>query len=282
MNAETPKAAELSLPQAFLLLATNDKDGKPEVPVYALRTTVAGAILAELGLLGAIRLQGKHVRATGTSPQTDFQHELEHIRGKSRPHTPRRWVSMLESRAEAQRVYEGMASLGIVEHVGEKHLGRFRAVRYPEKDHAPEAALLEKIEAALSGPPSEPAKPDAGAPAAATDAGWTDAGASDAGWTDVGAFDVVASEASTPDPAMLGAGASDASTPDRAKLGAKAPDTRTTALIALLQAAGMLGKLFPAADLTRASELSRDYWPSRAVEDELRMIRLAQEEAATL
>lgn len=282
MNAETPKAAELSLPQAFLLLATNDKDGKPEVPVYALRTTVAGAILAELGLLGAIRLQGKHVRATGTSPQTDFQHELEHIRGKSRPHTPRRWVSMLESRAEAQRVYEGMASLGIVEHVGEKHLGRFRAVRYPEKDHAPEAALLEKIGAALSGPPSEPAKPDAEAPAAASDAGWTDAGASDATWTDVGAFDVVASEASTPDPAMLGAGASDASTPDRAKLGAKAPDTRTTALIALLQAAGMLGKLFPAADLTRASELSRDYWPSRAVEDELRMIRLAQEEAATL
>jgi hypothetical protein len=282
MNAETPKAAELSLPQAFLLLATNDKDGKPEVPVYALRTTVAGAILAELGLIGAIGLQGKHVRATGTSPQTDFQHELEHIRGKSRRHTPRRWVSMLESRAEAQRVYEGMASLGIVEHVGEKHLGRFRAVRYPEKDHAPEAALLEKIEAALSGPPSEPAKPDAEAPAAATDAGWTDAGASDAGWADVGAFDVVASEASTPDPAMLGAGASDASTPDRAKLGAKAPDTRTTALIALLQAAGMLGKLFPAADLTRASELSRDYWPSRAVEDELRMIRLAQEEAATL
>jgi Golgi phosphoprotein 3 GPP34 len=111
---------------------------------------------------------------------------------------------------------------------------------------------------------------------------WTDVGASDAGWADVGAFDVVASEASTPDPAKLGAGASDASTPDRAKLGAKAPDTRTTALIALLQAAGLLGKLFPAADLTRASELSRDYWPSRAVEDELRMIRLAQEEAATL
>ena len=189
---------------------------------------------------------------------------------------------MLESRAEAQRVYEGMASLGIVEHVGEKHLGRFRAVRYPEKDHAPEAALLDKIEAALSGAPSEPAKPDAGASATATDVRWTDVGASDAGWADVGAFDVVASEASTPDPAKLGAGASDASTPDRAKLGAKAPDTRTTALIALLQAAGLLGKLFPAADLTRASELSRDYWPSRAVEDELRMIRLAQEEAATL
>jgi hypothetical protein len=53
-------------------------------------------------------------------------------------------------------------------------------------------------------------------------------------------------------------------------------------LIALLQAAGLLGKLFPAADLTRASELARDYWPTRAVEDELRLIRLAEEEAATL
>ena len=70
--------------------------------------------------------------------------------------------------------------------------------------------------------------------------------------------------------------------PAPAKPGAETPDARTTVLIALLQAAGLLGKLFPAADLTRASELSRDYWPSRAVEDELRMIRLAQEEAATL
>ena len=155
MNAETPQAAELNLPQAFLLLATNDHDGKPEVPMFALRTTLAGAILAELELIGAIGLQGKHVRARGTAPQTDLQHELELIRGKSRPHTPKRWVSMLEGRAEMQRVYEGMAARGIVEHVGEKHLGVFRSVRYPEKDHAPEAALLEKIQAALGGAPSE-------------------------------------------------------------------------------------------------------------------------------
>jgi hypothetical protein len=53
-------------------------------------------------------------------------------------------------------------------------------------------------------------------------------------------------------------------------------------LIALLQAAGLLGKLFPAADLTKADELAKDYWPARAVEDELRMIRLAEQEAATL
>lgn len=263
MDAETPKAAELSLPQAFLLLATNDKDGKPEVPVFALRTTVAGAILAELDLIGAIGLQGKHVRATGTAPKTDFQHELDLIRGKSRPHTPKGWVSILEGRAEVQRVYEGMASLGIVEHVGEKHLGRFRAVRYPEKDHAPEAALLKKIEAALSGAPSDLGVPDS----AATDAG----AASAARTTDSTASDAEAPDAATPAPA----------TP-AAKPEAKAPEARTIALIALLQAAGLLGKLFPAADRTQASELARDYWPSRAVEDELRLIRLAEEEAATL
>ena len=166
MNAELPEAAELNLPQAFLLLATNDTTGKPDIPVFALRTTLAGAILAELDLIDAIELQGKRVKATGASPETDLQHELELIRGKSRPHAPKRWVSMLEGRAEVQRVYEGMASRGIVEHVGEKHLARFRPVRYPEKDHGPEAALLEKIQAALSGPPAALEVPDT-----ATDAG---------------------------------------------------------------------------------------------------------------
>jgi hypothetical protein len=257
MDAETPKAAELNLPQAFLLLATNDMNGKPDVPVFALRTTVAGAILAELDLIGAIELQGKRVKATGAVPTTDFQRELEIIRGKSRPHTPKGWVGMLEGRAEVQRVYEAMASLGIVEHVGEKHLGRFRAVRYPEKDHAPEAALLEKIQAALSGAPSDLEAPDTPV---------TDASSPDAGTTDA-----VASDSTKP-----GSRAPDA-TPD-----SKAPDARTIVLIALLQAAGLLGKLFPAADLTRANELAKDYWPSRAVEDELRMIRLAEQEAANL
>jgi len=140
-----------------------------------------------------------------------------------------------------------MASLGIVEHVGEKHLGRFRAVRYPEKDHAPEAALLEKIQAALSGAPSDLEPPDTTAP----------------------------------DSSATGAGTTDSTKPG-AKPDSKAPDARTIVLIALLQAAGMLGKLFPGADLTRANELSKDYWPSRAVEDELRMIRLAEQEAANL
>ncbi|KQN87193.1 GOLPH3/VPS74 family protein [Arthrobacter sp. Leaf69] len=254
MNAETPQAAELNLPQAFLLLATNDQDGKPEVPMFALRTTLAGAILAELELIGAIGLQGKHVRATGTAPPTDLQHELELIRGKSRPHTPKRWVSMLEGRAEMQRVYEGMAALGIVEHVGEKHLGVFRSVRYPEKDHAPEAALLEKIQAALGGAPAEAGSPSE---SATPDAGTPDTGAPAAAAADAGP----AAETTAP------------ATPD-----AKAPDARTTALIALLQAAGLLSKLVPAADKIRASELANDYWPSRAVEDELRMIRLAEEE----
>jgi len=266
MNAETPKAAELNLPQAFLLLATNDTTGKPDIPVFALRTTLAGAILAELDLIDAIELRDKRVRATGASPETDLQHELELIRGKSRPHAPKRWVSMLEGRAEVQRIYEGMASRGIVEHVGEKHLGLFRSVRYPEKDHGPEAALLEKLRAALSGPPSNFEVPDTAAAAGIADAGTADAGTSAAGSADAAVVESSRPEDGAPD----------------AKSGSGAPDARTTALIALLQAAGLLGKLFPEADLTRANELSWDYWPTRAVEDELRMIRIAEQEAANL
>ena len=251
MDAETATAEKLSLPKAFLLLATNDKDGKPEVPMYALRTTMAGAILAELDLLGAIELQGKHVRATDNVPQTDLQHELELIRGKSRPHTPKRWVSMLENRAEVQRIYEGMASQGIVEQVGEKRLGLFKSTRYPEKDHGPEAALLQKVKAALSAPPWVPATSSAQSPAGTA-------------------------------PQTEAAEAAPAAKPDAKVAGTKTSDARTTALIALLQASGLFPKLFPDADRTRAAELAKDYWPSRAVEDELRMIRLAEEEAPAL
>ncbi len=251
MDAETPQTVELNLPQSFLLLATNDTSGKPEVPLFALRTTVAGAILAELDLLGAVELQGKRVRATGATPATEFEHELELIRAKSRPHTPKWWVGVLESRAEVLRVYEGLVSLGIVEHVGEKHLGRFRAVRFPEKDHAPEAALLKRIEAALSGPASNLEAPDT-------------------------------SETADGTGVVGGASGTAGSAAPSAKAVVKAPDPRTIVLIALLQAAGLLGKLFPDADRIRASELSKDYWPSRAVEDELRLIRLAEEEAANL
>ena len=232
MNAAIPKAEDLSLPQAFLLLATNDKDGEPELPAYVLRTTVAGAILAELDLLGAIAARGKHVRAIGDAPESDFQRELELIREKSRPHTPKRWVSMLEGRGEVHRVYEGMASLGIVEHVGEKHLGLFKSTRYPEKDHAPEAALLQTIQSALGLRPS-------------------------------------------------GAAPADAQPSDAAPAAAPQSDARTTALIALLQAAGLLGRLFPEADQNRARELVKNHWPSRAVEDELRLIRLGLADAAT-
>jgi hypothetical protein len=105
-----------------------------------------------------------------------------------------------------------MAAQGIVEHVGEKHLGLFSTTRYPEKDHGPEAAELTKIGAALAG--------------------------------------------GTPDP-------------------------RTTALIALLHAAGLLERLFPDADQQRVRQLEEGHWPSHAVADELRMIRLAEAETAT-
>lgn len=248
MNAETPNAVDLNLPQAFLLLATNDEDGKPKVPMFALRTGVAGAILAELDQIGAIELQGEHVTVTGTTPTADFQPELELIRHKSRPHTPERWITILESRAEVQKIYEGMASLGIVEQADERHLGLFRTVRYPEKDHTPEAAVLRKIEAAVSG--------------ALTKARESDFTTTNKGVADEGLTDLDASGGTTADPA---------------KPAAEGPDARTTALIALLQAAGLLGELFPAADNDWTEELVQSYWPARAVDEEVRAIRRAED-----
>jgi hypothetical protein len=236
MDANYQKGGELSLPQAFLLLATNDTDGEPEVEPAVLRAGVAGATLAELDLVGAIELQGKHVVTTRATPRTDFQHQLEILRDRPGLHTPKKCISMLESRAELHRVYEGMAALGIVEHVGERHLRLFKTTRYPEKDHGPEAALLQQIQAVLGG-----------------DTSGSDSPGSDAAGT----------------------------VPADGAPYAGSFDPRATALVGLLYATGLFGKIFPAADQNRARDMARNYWPSRAVADELRMVRLAEAEAAT-
>ena len=212
MDAESPKARELNLPQAFLLLATNDADGGAEISQPVLQAGVAGAILAELDLLGAIELQGKHVRVSGAPVPAAVQHHLELVRHKSRPHSPHRWVSILESRAEVHRIYEELAAQGVVRHVGEKRLGLFRITRYPEQDHAPKAALLKEIEAGL---------------------------------------------------------------------GEGTAHARITALIGLLHVTGVLEKLFADADHHRAREIANSHWPSHAVAEEIRMIRLVEAEAAT-
>jgi hypothetical protein len=153
-------------------------------------------------------------------------------------------------------MYEVMASRGIVEPVGEKHLGLFRTVRYPEKDHGPEAALLQEIRTALGLKPAG-AQPSAPSPGATPPA------------------------AAAPDTQAPDTQAPDAKAPDTQAPAVSPPGARIMALIALLQAAGLLHKLFPEVDQNRADELVKNHWPSRAVEDELRMIRLTLMDIAT-
>jgi hypothetical protein len=69
--------------------------------------------------------------------------------------------------------------------------------------------------------------------------------------------------------------------PDTKATAVSPPDARIMALIGLLHAAGLLRKLFPEVDQNRADELVKNHWPSKAVEDELRLIRLTLMDVAT-
>ncbi len=83
---------------AFLLLATNDNDGKPAVrcshsgPRWRGNTGRAGPARCH-------RAAGQECQGDRRRPATDFQRELEQIGASPAPH-PKRWVSMLEGRAE--------------------------------------------------------------------------------------------------------------------------------------------------------------------------------------
>lgn len=126
-------------------------NGEANTPLQVYRTAGPGSD----PIVGLEPFRSSWIEGRGdTEPYSGRERNL--LDDGARPHTPKRWVSMLESRAELRRIYEGLASLGIVDQVGERRLGLFGRTRYPEKNHAPEAALLERVGSALRGGSADP------------------------------------------------------------------------------------------------------------------------------
>lgn len=155
-EAQSGDGSRLTLPEEFLLLALREVDGRRQLSRSVLKVGVAGAKLAELAVLKAIDLRGMNVTATGRVPETEYEHELELIRDKSRPHTAHHWVSQLESGRELRRICERLVEKGIVDHTAARALGIIPVTRYPRKDHGYDAALQGRIEKTLAGGVDDP------------------------------------------------------------------------------------------------------------------------------
>ncbi|MCS6547160.1 GPP34 family phosphoprotein [Curtobacterium flaccumfaciens pv. flaccumfaciens] len=145
-------AEQLTVPQAFALLQV-EPDGRHALDGSTLDTGLAGAVLADLALRGAVSLQDGLVAvvngaATG-EPVLDGV--VGTIAAVGAPRKAKWWVSRLGKRQLRDDVFAGLVARGIISVEQGKVLGLFPTTKHPERDRAPEALLRSGIADVLGG-----------------------------------------------------------------------------------------------------------------------------------
>lgn len=145
---------ELTLAERVLLLALDDKKGS--TGWTQIDPGLAGALLMDLGRLGVLRLDGKHLVPAGhTRPDHPvLAMTLDAIRGSARAHRAKTWVGRLlpkQLKPITETVAEPVVSRGVLTEQRSKMLGLFESVRFPETDAEPERALRADLRRVLLG-----------------------------------------------------------------------------------------------------------------------------------
>lgn len=129
----------MDLPAQFLLLATRDRSGRA---IGFRDLGFGGAVLAELVLDGAIRIEGKRVRYARDSSNPTYASVVAAIQ-QGKPRKPEWWVHKLASRRfrpVRDAVYAELVATGTLD----RQKGRF-STRYPVANPLPEEQLRQRI-----------------------------------------------------------------------------------------------------------------------------------------
>ncbi|MFD2797522.1 GPP34 family phosphoprotein [Promicromonospora vindobonensis] len=150
---------DLSLAEEYLLLALDDTSGRPLLSSQHLQFALAGASVAELTLRGALDVSdgadgGRkgRFRATGRATPSDPLHrEILELMQDRRPKDAIRKIGQGSfARKLRESVQHELAARGVLREEQVKVLGLFPSTAWPAHDAAPEAAVRERIQAALT------------------------------------------------------------------------------------------------------------------------------------
>lgn len=139
-------AVQLTVPQAFALLQI-EADGTRAVDGQRLDTGLAGAVLADLALRGAVSLEGKEVRVVDGTATGDpvLDGVMGTIAAAGSPRKAKWWVAKLGRRQLRDDVLSGLVTQGLLSTEQRYTLGIFASTAYPERDGAPEALVRSAI-----------------------------------------------------------------------------------------------------------------------------------------
>ncbi|MBA8989935.1 hypothetical protein FHW23_001181 [Curtobacterium pusillum] len=139
-------AESLTIPQAFALLQIAP-DGRRSTDGQRLDIGLAGAVLADLALRGAVTLDGGKVAvASGTvAGDAALDEVLGSIAASGAPRKAKWWVQRLGKRPLRDAVLAGLVQRGIISEEQRTTLVLFTTTRHPERDGGPEALVRSGI-----------------------------------------------------------------------------------------------------------------------------------------
>ncbi|MCJ1715397.1 GPP34 family phosphoprotein [Curtobacterium sp. VKM Ac-2922] len=145
-------AEQLTVPQAFALLLT-EPDGRRAVDASRFDAGLAGAVLADLALRGAVSLDGKLVRVVNGAPVGNgvLDAVVGTIAASGTPRKAKWWVSKLGGRQLRDDVAAELVQAGLLTEQQRKTFGIFPSTAYPERDGRPEMALRTTVLEVLDG-----------------------------------------------------------------------------------------------------------------------------------
>jgi hypothetical protein len=153
---------ELTLAEELLLLALHDEKGS--TGFTQIDPGLAGALLVDLGRLGALRPEGRELAAVAGSepkhPVLARAHAVISAGAKRR--SAKSWVGRLpgELKPLTGTVAAPLVERGVLNEQRSKFLGLFPSTRFPEADPGPERLLRSRLRGVLLGD-REPAERDA-------------------------------------------------------------------------------------------------------------------------
>ncbi|MBC8329605.1 MAG: GPP34 family phosphoprotein [Planctomycetes bacterium] len=144
----------LTLPEEVLLLALRDEQGTVASGAM-LAQALGGAILAELLLSERLHVHEDRkpmVQVRSRKPAGDelLDECLRRVSDANRRAGPQAWVSRFgNTRQLKHRVARSLCRKGVLREDEDRILGLFRRKLYPERDPAPERAVLARLDAAI-------------------------------------------------------------------------------------------------------------------------------------
>ena len=149
-----PAKPRLTLYEELLLLALDDRKGTSGLDTSHLHA-MGGAILAELVLLGALRIADDKKKLVDAEPAARVDDPLLAeclglVQGAKRRRRAVEWVQKFSGLKDLRnRVARGLVAKGVLNEERDRVLGIFPRAIFPARDGGPEEALRERLRKAV-------------------------------------------------------------------------------------------------------------------------------------